>query len=818
MKVPRHCTPTFASIALLIISSIASAATLIENGKANTVIVIPKNPSPIVQYASKEFRIHFQKATGVALPIVSESQVQGTSKTLVLIGPTRLAREMGIDEQKFAPEGYVIKVAKNRIILAGRDRGYRDGRRIVSDPLIMRYVQPGTLWAVYAFLEKHLGVRWLWPGELGTVVPKRTTIQLEDSDLRNAPQLIQRYIRSSILNRQMPPVYRKMGVNKAEQRRMQDEYRVWNRRQMMGTTWPAGAGHAYTGWYKKYYKTKRDWFAMRPDGKRYVLDLPKKEAYTKFCISNPEVVDAMFKQGLDYLRRKPDMLSFSACPNDSSGYCLCPGCLAMDDTKAKPVTYWYKLADGREVSKPWFAMTDRYAKLWNELGTRLAKVHPDKYVFGYAYSDYRTPPKSTKIAKNVIVAYVGFDPLRREFNQASRKDWNGWAATGCRLYLRPNYLGKGHGFPLVYARRMGQDIKACLKTGMMGSDFDSWQNHFATQGINVYVLMKLLADPSRDVDGIIDEYCEAGFGDAAPAIKSYLELCEKVSDRVYKEGWPNSRAASYAHYGKLFDRRFVAEADALFKRAHVLEDDPVVRKRIAFLRAGMRYAELAGQSMLKTYELSTEGLDPAGTLATIGSKEKLLETLKTSWAVSVPTLRVREWDRKFMPYFGLDAYRDLQGKQVFALLSKWKFALDPKNKGEKEGYHTRGYDDSTWASIKAGKWWEEQGYGGGPDKDQLKGGYNGYAWYRATVSVPKKLRGKKIILRLGGIDENGWVYVNGKQVAVTTMKENPNAYKMPVVCNITDIIKHDQPVSIAVKVLDENGAGGLWKLVCLYSE
>ena len=796
----------------------ASAATLVKGGKPTAVIVTSDKPKKSVLYAVEELQWHVQKSTGLMLKALKESAVKDTAQTLVLVGPSRLTKQMGIDPEKLPSEGYVIRATKKRLALVGRDEDY--GRsRYAGDPVRNVFVKPGTLWAVYVFLDKVMGVKWLWPGELGTVVPKRNEIRVEDYYLASAPYLVQRSIRSSILNRHVKPYFDKDGADRKDVEKLQRDFMVWNRRHMMGRGARIGAGHAYTRWYKKYYRDHPDWFAMMPDGGRYSLG-PKSRA--KLCVSNPQVIEKMFEQGMDYLERAPNAISFSACPNDSAGYCTCPKCKAMDDPNGQTRTYYYKLRDGRELAVPWVSLSDRYAKMWNQLAARLAKTHPDKYVCGYAYADYRRPPVSTRLLPNVMAGYVGFSPLSKSYTESSRRDWQGWADAGARLYLRPNFLGGGHGFPYIYARRMAADIKFCAERGMIGTDFDTWQNHYAAQGLNVYVLVRLLGDQSRTAEGLIDEYCEAGFGKAARAVKAYFDRCEQVSELVYQDKGPKSasRSEKYANYGKLFDRDFVQDCRVLLYRARMMAPDPTVQKRIDFLQIGLDYADLAGRVLAKNYEMTVFGKDPQGTLELIGKKEAFLRKHLVSKAISPATLRYREYNKKLINYFGLDTYAALKDKNVFAILTDWKFRLDPKKVGDKDGWMKPGLNDLAWAPIKAGKWWEPQGYGGGPNRDQIKTGYNGVAWYRKKVVVPAELKGKKIILRFGGIDESGWVYVNGKKLAETIfdLEKNPDSWITPVECDITGVITFGKAATIAVKVEDNNGAGGLWRLVSLYTD
>ncbi|MFQ5811307.1 MAG: DUF4838 domain-containing protein, partial [Armatimonadota bacterium] len=81
-----------------------------------------------------------------------------------------------------------------------------------------------------------------------------------------------------------------------------------------------------------------------------------------------------------------------------------------------------------------------------------------------------------------------------------------------RLFLRPNLLHSGKGFPVLFPHKLAKDLRYCAKTGMIVTDFDSCCHHWATNGLNYYVLAKLLWDPEAKVDKLIADYCRAGSG------------------------------------------------------------------------------------------------------------------------------------------------------------------------------------------------------------------------------------------------------------------------------------------------------------------
>ena len=63
-----------------------------------------------------------------------------------------------------------------------------------GDPLNMN-TSAGTLFGVYTWLEHDVGVRWLWPGDLGTFVPSLPTIMARPYNRMISPQFFQRAIR-----------------------------------------------------------------------------------------------------------------------------------------------------------------------------------------------------------------------------------------------------------------------------------------------------------------------------------------------------------------------------------------------------------------------------------------------------------------------------------------------------------------------------------------------------------------------------------------------------------------------------------------------
>lgn len=111
-------------------------------------------------------------------------------------------------------------------------------------------------------------------------------------------------------------------------------------------------------------------------------------------------------------------------------------------------------------------------------------------------------------------------------------------------------------------------------------------------------------------------------------------------------------------------------------------------------------------------------------------------------------------------------------------------------------WHTPAFDDSQWPQMPLPGTWERSGIAA------LRA-FDGLMWYRHSVELTAEQAGKPAILRLGRIDERDQVWVNGQVVGATLLGSDPRAYTLPA-----GLLKAGRNL-IAIRVLDERGAGGL---------
>ncbi len=123
-----------------------------------------------------------------------------------------------------------------------------------------------------------------------------------------------------------------------------------------------------------------------------------------------------------------------------------------------------------------------------------------------------------------------------------------------------------------------------------------------------------------------------------------------------------------------------------------------------------------------------------------------------------------------------------------------------------------GLDDSAWADVRSDKdcGWEKQGF---PD-------YVGLGWYRQRFQLPAGYAAAKhVYLYFGGVDEEGWVYLNGAQAFERSAKSTGSTplgiWDKPFAFDAKAFLRFGEENTIAVRVNNVAAMGGVWRPVYL---
>jgi hypothetical protein len=565
---------TFAAALFAAVSGCSSTMAepfIVRSGKPASIIVASPAPEKFVQNAIDELQYHLERASGTKLQVVSPQEAAQFPKETVRII---------MSDKAAGKETYRVQSNENTLTFTG------DGGK--SDAL---------QWAVDYYLDTQLGVRWLWPGEVGTFVPRQSTIELKPIDHQGRPALEARSFRTAIASRRSYKGSPEL-LSEDEYRQVVQDAQKWLTRFQNGSRSSYGFGHAFTKWWDKYGADHPEYFAVPPEGSDYKQPWPAPER-VKLRIGNPAVAEAIIAEWK--AAGSPD--NWNVSPNDSRGFDTSAESRALDDPPNQDPKIIWSSAEAN--------LTARYIKFWNGLITEMRKTNPRVTLSSYAYSNYYTPPVNLKVEPGIILGIVP--------SFSAQEDWLKWSDAGAKLVLRPNWWHVGAMAPVIPLHNQGNFIKFAQNNGMISFDSDSLMGYWATQGPLYYTVARLIARPDLNVDQVIDEYTSA-FGKAAPDIKEYLKFWEDFTNAAaypaalttieYHPDAPKDGAVR-----KLADQEKVSPAylrngwqvlpyiytdDVLGKGYAILDradknaasDNDYVKQRIQFLRDGLDHLRL----------------------------------------------------------------------------------------------------------------------------------------------------------------------------------------------------------------------------------
>jgi hypothetical protein len=771
---------------------------------------VPDKALPVETFAAEELVYHLQHATGAKLAIAKESEAPGDGAS-VFIGACRATADAGISTAGLPPNGFILRLVGDQFFLVGDDS---DGPPAWI--LHNNRSRVGTLFAVYEFLEKHLHVRWLWPGQLGEVIPHHADVVLDEWNQIGAPAFIHSRWRDGGL-----AVAGTEGWSSAETRsRFLSEQGKWLRRNRFAMGVDMDMAHAFTGWWDRHKDDHPEYFNLLPDGTRrpdpnYHGGAPQ---LISMCVSEPRFHKAIVEKWQE--RRSPVRPHIDVSENDTPGRCTCPNCLAWDVPDPDLGTTW---AERLERAKQAFqagdsgwakslgSMSDRYARYYLAVQEEAEKIDPAAVVMGYAYANYVDPPRKTKLNERVVIGVVPpmYFPWTDAVRKSNRQRWDGWRATSARMFLRPNWMLDGHNLPMAVARKLGEDFRYFAQHGMIGTDFDSLTGQYSTQGPNLYMLARLHARPKMPVDDVLDEYYSA-FGKAQDEVRAYFSLWERVSDAVTEkpEGLHWSMFYRQAHW--IFTPAAMARGRELIEKAmSAAQGDILAEQRVELLQHGLRNAELtlAAQVAYTRYRQT-------GAISALRSAIEKLDDFRRSvesdlicnmgylaWA------EARTWDRKLLHAMKVPGQR---------LPDPWQFKWDPEEQGIEENWFAEDMDTSAWLNISTDEPWEAQPAGRQWRREHGED-YNGFAWYRTTFEVNREAGKPQVRLVFGAVDEACTIWVNGRKLLQRPFpyQGDPDARAGAFELDVTDAIRYDRPNTLAVRVENRSGAGGILRGVWL---
>lgn len=586
--------------ALLCLPALLAGAglNLVRPDGAALPIVLAADAAPHTRAAAAELAAQLEIISG-ARPVIVEGTPDPLPTQALWVGyqPALNGLFPGKDFTLKHPEEIFLIGNDNHIAITGRDQWDPEhptfqGRRY---PIENKQGEHGNANAVFTFLQDVIGVRWLYPGDLGTDYPGAESLQIAPFEIRHHPQFRSR---SGLFN-QLELGYIKGG---AEQDWARHQRVLLHSLDMLG-------GHYFKDWWDKYGETRPELFALQPDGTRGTH--PEAKHRVKLCEGEPAVWEVWLKEQEALLAEYPHRTVLAAMPNDGyfDGHCTDPRSRAWDpDPSATTVRIKLNWANG--VTQEWPPLSDRYVTFANTLADMVSKRFPGRelYVATNAYGDVGRPKPVRAVPRdNVLIIGVnnfhGRDKASREQHKA---DFLNWAGISKMMIWRPNLGNQGGrmwAMPDVPFQELMDDFRFVAEHGAAGVFFDTLFEHWATLAPYYYLIGQLAWNPRADGHAILEDYFQRCYGPAAAPMREYWLLMEKTrDDLVHKEASVNSAFSIPDYYNEAFFTR----ANALIAQARTLAGPTESKhaQRVEFTRCGLDYtrAIVSIRALMRQFE------------------------------------------------------------------------------------------------------------------------------------------------------------------------------------------------------------------------
>jgi len=748
----------------------AQAVTLVKDGTAVAKVYISPLPKPDLKArrpqpeaalatAVRELNYHLEKMSGAKLEIIETDDVRNVKAPAIVLGD--LAVKLGAAPQKTveSQEGYRLLNKGDLLLIGGQ-----------SDE--------GTLFGVMDVLEK-LGCDWVLPGEIGEIIPRKPTVEINRLDESQAPDFLLRRL-----------WYR--GYPQPRKPEEAARFEGWSRRQRAGR-YNLLANQTAGHYWDKFTKIHKDEIEKDPTMLALVRDTngtlvrrgPQLET------THPRVIELMAQDIRDAYAKngwpKDKPAGFPIGPADGLGYSLSSESLAAGSGRIDPIV--------GEVDR-----TDELVLLANRIFEKLGDEYPNVYLGCYSYSThadfplrYKPHPRYVQIFAPINFSrlhslldttsktQVYYKDVVEQWGRLSREQGNPLVYRGYNWNLAENML------PYSKLKIWGEEIPFYKTQNVLGLNVEATKQ-WGVLAPSDYVFMKLAWNSKQDWKKLLHEYCVKAFGAGAEPMEKYFLRLTQVQHEAGQE------AGSYWGYPLAFDEDFVTSAKKDMDTALQLAKSQEEKTRVGYFVSGVEALRL----YLK-YWNSANNCDFAGAKADYDAMithwQSVYDVNSDMVSNEAPAY-LKRYIQQFVDQ-GLK-YSSGQYRMIEKLPDELPTAFDPNMVGNRLNYQRPEISDQRFTKTKTfSSTWDAQGLGG------LR---EGAVWYRHHFKFDAT--NKPVGLFIGGFEDEARVYLNGSYIG-----SSGRGFSKPAVFDLTDEIRTGDNL-LAIQIVrnsaaNEIGLGGL---------
>ncbi len=580
---------------LVSVTASLQAAASVTLRPGETEVVLAKGAAGTTVFAAAEATNFLSRVLGGTVPIVA-APTQG--KTSIVLGTNTWSAAAGLSIDGFARDAFRIRADKGRVYVHGQDDDVDVFRRMRWGDARARF-RCGTLFGVYELLERFAGVRFYFPGEMGTIVPRRDAITVTgDVSLKPAFAVRDCYISGAGTWPEK--------VSAKEEGALKLLYKLRLRECAERPRCCHGQNHFKIA--ERFSESHPEYFMLRKDGTRCTgTKFEHHWQGRQLCHTSP-VWDIFREETLDRIRKGETNVDIM--PQDGMQPCWCATCQARFNTTN------FSLASGYATELIW-SNTVAVAQAITAAGLKGA-------VAQMAYGTYRDLP-SMDIPENVNLVLAVGGPWSESHPDIRDKQIDfvrGWARKlgrkvawiwtypmkNCGRLQAPDVPQHApHAYLSFYRRAAPYIDGSFVETN--GDNLQLIHNY-----LNFYAFSKFAWDHAFDLDAALAEHHRLMFGAGADEMAQFFDLLERRW--IGKVAIPSvigeteigpvmiTGPSQLDLWTQIYSPAFLAQLRGLLDRvARKVEKDSLDVRRIAWIRAGF-FEPLAARAADYTKDIS----------------------------------------------------------------------------------------------------------------------------------------------------------------------------------------------------------------------
>ena len=497
----------------------------------STQIYVADDACAVARFAAGELASTLSRVLDCEIPVTN---VFLDGFTAVSVGDNGYSRDAGIDVDSLPRDAGIIKAVNSRIYIAGSDDIGKTEREVAGAfraGIWGNMYERATEFAVYEFLERFAGVRFYFPGPLGTVIPRRGRLCIPEGEFVNRPDYTYRDYAAWEMGAWFDDEHRKTG-----------RQIMHHRHRLLTEFIPCSHGLNEFHYLKRFGKTHPEYFQMLPDGRRNTD--PKYPQPGQLCHTS-KIWDEIYADAKSFLLGEPATVRaipagyppgrgefgwncntkaikgmgkfVDVMPQDAFQPCHCENCRKAYRADKNDSSYASELVWGKVIG----------------LCNRLKREGIEGTVTMMGYTPYKNPP-AVEFPDNLLVMVARGGPWSEANAAAAAKEKaeiRAWAEKIGRKVWLWNYPCKFRGeFPAVpeHCPRAWARYYSSLSPWIFGAFAQNTTTRWMYGHLNTYVYAKVCWNNKTDVDALLEEYYTLMYGKGREEMKLFFETLEEI--------------------------------------------------------------------------------------------------------------------------------------------------------------------------------------------------------------------------------------------------------------------------------------------------